>query len=283
MIIYFNGRLVSAAEAVLTPVDHGFLYGHGLFETMRAYHGRVFKFKEHINRLKAAADFLGWPKLPPYAELSDAITSVLNDNQLTNASVRLTCSRGQGTPRPDPGSCGQPAIAVFASPLPPPLPPAGWSVTTVAFRRNLSSPLVKIKSANYLDNILAKQEAKAKGAEEALMLNTDGFVAEGSMSNLFMASEGRLITPDIYSGILPGITRSTIIELAKAAGIIVEERQVRPEELADADEIFLTSSIMEVIPVKMLDGCPVGKSQTAGRGYFTVKLIQLYRELTAKE
>lgn len=281
MIIYFNGRLVSASEAVLAPVDHGFLYGHGLFETMRVYHGRVFRLREHINRLEAAADFLGWPKLPPYAELSDAITSVLNRNQLTDASVRLTCSRGQGTPRPDPGSCGQPAIVVFASPLP--LPPAGWSVTTVALRRNLSSPLVSIKSANYLDNILAKQTARAKGTEEALMLNTDGFVAEGSMSNVFMASKGRLITPDIHSGILPGITRSTIIELAKAAGMIVEERQVSPEELAAADEIFLTSSIMEVIPVKMLDGCPVGKLQTAEQGYFTVKLQQLYRELTEKE
>lgn len=282
MSIYFNGRLISADEAVVAPVDHGFLYGHGLFETMRAYNGRIFRLQEHLNRLEAAADYLRWPKLPTQAELGAAITSVLNNNQLKDASVRLTLSRGQGTPRPDPGSCGQPTITVFASPLPPPLPPEGWCIATVTLRRNLSSPLVKIKSANYLDNILAKQEAKDQGAQEALMLNTAGFVAEGSMSNLFFVAAGNLITPDENSGILPGITRNCIIELAQAAGMPVEVRPVKPEELTEADEIFLTSSVMEVIPVKMLDGCPIGRQQIVP-GCVTVRLKKLYRECTKKE
>lgn len=282
MIIYYNGRFISAGEGVVAPVDHGFLYGHGLFETMRAYGGRVFRLKEHLIRLDNAAQFLRWPKLPSHDELGDAIAGVLSQNQLLNASVRLTLSRGPGTPRPDPGSCAQPTVTVFASPLPPPLPPSGWCIATVALRRNLSSPLVAIKSANYLDNILAKQEAAAQGAQEALMLNTDGFVAEGSMSNLFLVSAGRLITPNRDSGILPGITRGVIIELAQSAGIRVEERRVKPEELTQADEVFLTSSVMELIPVKMIDGCPVGRQQPPNCP-LTSRLTELYRQTAKKE
>ncbi|TWH48171.1 aminotransferase class IV [Sporomusa sp. KB1] len=282
MIIYFNGRLISADEFVVSPLDHAFLYGHGLFETMRVYNGRVFRLDEHLDRLKNAADYLRWPTLPSHAELKAAITSVLNENQLIDASVRLTVSRGSGNPRPDPGRCGQPAIILFALPLPAPLPPEGWSIATATLQRNLSSPLVGIKSANYLDNILAKNEAKARGAQEALMLNTAGFVAEGSMSNLFFVTAGRLITPDENSGILPGITRNCIIELAQASGMPVEVRPVKPEELTEADEIFLTSSVMEVIPVKMLDGRPIGRQQIVP-GCFTARLKELYRECTQKE
>ena len=282
MMIYCNGRLISADQPVISPLDHSFLYGHGLFETMRAYNGKVFRLKQHLQRLEASATFLHWPELPSQEEISQAIVSVLDSNRLPNASVRLTLSRGMGAPRPDPGCCGQPSVLVYASPLPPPLPAEGWQVATVTLRRNLSSPLVTIKSANYLDNMLAKTEAKAKGAQEALMLNTDGFVAEGSMSNLFLVAKGRLITPDENSGILPGITRSCIIELANLNGIPVEVRRVRPEELTKAEEIFLTSSVMEVIPVNMLDGCLIGKNHTEAGG-ITARLVNLYRELTEKE
>ena len=282
MIIYFNGRIISADEQVISPLDHGFLYGHGLFETMRVYNGKVFRLKQHVQRLEKAAALLQWPKLPSQGEISKAIISVLDNNQLSNASVRLTLSRGIGTARPDPGSCGQPVMTVFASPLPPPLPIEGWNIATVTLQRNLSSPLVTIKSANYLDNILAKAKAKAQGAHEALMLNTAGFVAEGSMSNLFLVTQGKLITPDENSGILPGITRACIIELAQTAGIPFEIRRVKPEELTGADEIFLTSSIMEVIPINMLDGRLIGKKHTE-TGSITLKLAKLYRELTEKE
>lgn len=281
MMMYCNGRLISADQPVISPFDHSFLYGHGLFETMRTYNGKVFRLKQHLQRLEAAAAFLHWPELPSQEELSQAIVSVLDSNQISDASVRLTLSRGRGAPRPDPESCGQPSVLVYASPLPP-LPVNGWAVATVTLQRNLSSPLVTIKSANYLDNMLAKIEAKAKGAQEALMLNTDGFVAEGSMSNLFLVAKGRLITPDENSGILPGITRSCIIELAKLEGIPIEVRPVRPQELTEAEEIFLTSSVMEVIPVTMLDGCLIGKNHTVAGG-ITTRLANLYRELTEKE
>lgn len=280
MIIYFNGRLISADDLVVSPLDHGFLYGHGLFETMRTYNGNLFKGEVHFKRLAAAAAILGWPELPCQAEFTAAINSVLQHNNLQDASIRLTLSRGGGAARPDPASCGSLTIAVFAAPLPPPLPPTGWSIATVNLRRNLSSPLVRIKSANYLDNILAKAEAKILGAQEAVMLNTDGFVAEGSMSNIFLVKAGRLITPDENSGILPGITRSTVIELAQAENIPIEIRRVKEEELDEADEIFLTSSIMEVIPVRMINGRTVG-NDVETPGVITAKLRELYREIVA--
>jgi branched-chain amino acid aminotransferase group I len=282
MIIYFNGQLVPAGDSIVSPLDHGFLYGHGLFETMRAYKGRVFCLEEHLKRLEEAADFLGWPKIPDRVELSMAISSVLSENHLCDASIRLTLSRGIGAARPDPDSCGQPTVAVYASQLPPPLSLAGgWHIAIVKLRRNLSSPLVRIKSANYLDNLLAKAEAQSRNAQEAIMLNTDGFVAEGSMSNIFYVTDGRLITPDDDSGILPGVTRRIVIELAQTAGIPVEMRQVSLVELTSADEIFLTSSIMEIIPVTACDGNPIGVTPAAGA--ITAKLQILYRELAEKE
>ncbi len=281
MFIYFNGKIVSSEECVVSPLDHGFLYGHGLFETMRSYKGRVFRLLDHMKRMETSAGYLGWPILPDREVFAEAVDSVLAANNLPDASVRLTVSRGIGAARPDAASCGQPTIAVYASPLPKPLPAAGWSLTTVSLRRNLSSPLVKIKSANYLDNMLARAEAKKRGAHEAIMLNTDGFVAEGSMSNIFIVSNGQLITPDDESGILSGITRNAVILLAQAAGITVEERKVNPEELAEADEIFLTSSIMEVIPVTVLDGRPVGHAPVPG--VTTLMLAQSYRKLAESE
>ncbi len=281
MIVYFNGRLVADDAAVVSPLDHGFLYGHGLFETMRAYQGRVFRFEEHIKRLAGAANCLGWPAIPGRPELRRAIVSTLTANHLSDASIRLTLSRGIGAARPDAASCGQPTVAVYASPLPPALPPAGWQIATVKLRRNLSSPLVRIKSANYLDNMLARAEARRFNAQEAIMLNTDGFIAEGSMSNIFCVAGGRLVTPDEDSGILPGVTRQVVIELAQAAGIPVAVRQVTPAELAGADEIFLTSSIMEIIPVTVCDGKQIGTGLAAGA--ITARLQILYRELTAKE
>ena len=281
MIIYFNGRLISADELVVSPLDHGFLYGHGLFETMRAYNGKVFKEEAHFKRLAEAAAVLGWPELPSQAELTAAISSVLQHNDLQDASIRLTLSRGSGAARPDAASCGALTIAIFAAPLPPPLPPEGWSIATVKLHRNVSSPLVRIKSANYLDNILAKAEAKLLGAQEAVMLNTDGFVAEGSMSNIFLVKAGRLITPDESSGILPGITRSTVIELAQAQGIPTEIRKVKVEELDRADEIFLTSSIMEVIPVRSINNHTVGNNVVIP-GIITTKLREVYRKIVVE-
>jgi len=256
MWIYLNGKLVLGDEAIISPYDHGFLYGHGLFETMRVYNGKVFSLDEHLQRLAESGKVLGWPAEIDIDHLPSAIYQTLEKNGLLDASVRLTLSRGIGGSRPDPATCGQVTIAIFTSPIEPPgneVYEQGWSVVTAKIRRNLTSPLCKIKTANYLDNILAKAEARQSRAHEALFLNTNGSIAEGTMCNVFFVIQGRLITPDCNSGLLPGITRAKVLQLAAQAGIDIEERQVYPEELLGITEMFMTSSLLEIMPVAMLD------------------------------
>lgn len=254
--IYLNGKLVLGNEAVISPYDHGFLYGHGLFETMRVYNGRVFCLHEHLKRLEDGGKVLGWPECFDADYLSAAIYQTLEKNKLKNASIRLTVSRGIGTSRPDPSTCSQMTVVIFASPLNPLSSEAyeqGWSVVTATIRRNLTSPLCGLKVANYLDNILAKAEVSQQGSSEALLLNTKGSIAEGTMCNMFFVIEDRLITPDTTSGLLAGITRATVLRLADQVGIRIEERQLYPEELLGIQEMFITSSLLEIMPVTMLD------------------------------
>lgn len=254
--IYLNGSLVLENEARISPFDHGFLYGHGLFETMRVYCGKVFCLDEHLKRLHNSSHTLGWPEWFHAGNLSAAIYQTLEKNKLQEASVRLTVSRGIGESRPDPSTCTQMTVAVFAYPLHPlssEVYEQGWSLVQSTIRRNLTSPICGLKVANYLDHILAKAEARKKGANEALLLNTKGAVSEGTMCNIFFVREGKLISPDEKSGILPGITRALVLELAKEAGIESEERQVDPNELLGISEMFVTSSLFEIMPVTTLD------------------------------
>lgn len=273
-MIYVNGRLVDETEAVLSALDHGFLYGHGLFETMRAYNGKVFCLDAHLERLEYGMRILGWTEIPGRRDLSEAVYGTLAANGLKEASVRLTLSRGIGAPRPDAATCGSPTVVVFAGPVAARASTVeeGWKVVTVSLRRNLSSPLCKIKSANYLDNMLARSEARQQGAQEGIMLNTDGYLAEGTMSNIFLVSSGKLITPDAGSGILPGITRDVVIKLARRLSITTEERAVLPVEMDKADEIFLTSSIMEIIPVICCN------QHSLIKGNITALLAKAYQE-----
>jgi branched-chain amino acid aminotransferase group I len=279
-IIYLNGKLVAAHEACLSPYDHGFLYGHGLFETMRAYRGKVFYLQAHLERLAHSMSLLHWPALPDDGKLEQAVDAVLAANQLLDASVRLTVSRGVGGTRPQPSTCGSPTVILFAGPfvtLSPESYEQGWSLATVSIRRNLTSPLCSVKSANYLDSVLARAEAQQLGAEEALLLNTDDMVAEGTMSNLFFVIQGKLVTPDRASGLLPGITRSVVLRLAEATGMAVEERSITPEEVALASEIFLTSSLLEIMPVTKLDRRWVNNGKP---GPVTRQLSTAYKQLT---
>lgn len=243
-------------EAGISPYDHGFLYGHGLFETMRAYNGRVFGLDEHLKRLEDGGRVLGWPEWLDKNYLSSAIDLTLEKNGIKDASVRLTISRGIGASHPDPSTCKQMTVVIFASPIQPlgdEIYEQGWHLVTARIRRNLTSPLCSIKGANYLDNILAKAEAQQKGGNEALFLNTQDMVAEGTMCNIFCAAGDRLITPNRNSGLLPGITRAAVLQLARQAGMTVEERQVYSKELLGMSEIFVTSSLLELMPVTMLD------------------------------
>jgi branched-chain amino acid aminotransferase len=281
--IYLNGNLLLGNEALISPYDHGFLYGHGLFETMRAYNGRVFCLDEHLKRLEDGSKLLGWPEWFDADSLSDAIYQTLEKNELKDASIRLTVSRGIGASRPDPSTCKQMTVAIFASPFQPLSNEAyeqGWNLVTATIRRNLTSPLCGLKAANYLDNILAKAEAVKQGANEALLLNTKGSIAEGTMCNIFFVKESQLITPDTSSGLLAGITRSTVLRLADQLGIRLEERQVYPEELLEIQEMFITSSLLEIMPVTRLDKRMIH----AGRiGHLTQLLQAEYKKYVFKQ
>lgn len=282
-IIYLNGNLVTGDMARLSPYDHGFLYGHAIFETMRAYQGKVFRLPAHLERLITSMSVLGWPHFDFITDIKAAIYETIAANKLSEASIRLTVSRGIGAARPDAASCGKPTIMVLALPYVPLSQECyenGWSLATVSIRRNLSSPLCAIKSANYLDNLLAKAEAQRQGAREALVLNTAGTIAEGTMCNIFFVIGGKVVTPDLTSGILPGITRAVVLELALQAGLLVEERPVLREEISQATEVFITSSLVEIMPVTMLDGHKIGDGRI---GSVTEELSTAYRNLVEKE
>ena len=258
--ISVNGEIILSKEAVISPYDHGFLYGHSLFETMRVYDGKIFSLQAHLKRLEAGSRVLGWTKWFEPEALTSAALVAIEKNNLHNASMRLTVSRGTGASRPDPKTCSQVTVIVFAAPFEPPSQEVyekGWSLSTATIRRNLTSPLCSIKAGNYLDNILAKAEAEGKGAKEALFLNTNGGIAEGTMCNVFFVKEGKLITPDTKSGLLPGITRGIVLDIAEQLAIPVEEREVYPEELVGIKEMFITSSLLEIMPVTRLDEQPI--------------------------
>ncbi|GBG56499.1 branched chain amino acid aminotransferase [Sporomusaceae bacterium FL31] len=280
--MYINGQFIAADQAKISAYDHGFLYGNGLFETMRAYAGRVFRCHDHIGRIIQSADFLGWDYSFSADELIQAVYSTLKVNDLTDASIRLTISRGTGLARPD-AVCSQPTLAVYAAPYQAPSADeyqTGWPAATASIRRNQTSPVCGIKSANYLDNLLARSEVKLKGAKEALLLNTDGLIAEGTIANYFFVMNGKLVTPHAESGLLPGITRAVVLELAAKIPIVSEVRAIYPEEIKVASEMFITNSLLEIMPVNRLDDTVVGNGQC---GPVTQLLINQYKELVHAE
>lgn len=280
-MIYLNGLLVSRKDATISPFDHGFLYGYSLFETMRAYRGHVFRLERHLARLARSARIVGL-ELGIF-DLEKATYETLEANNLMSARVRLTISRGEGEMTPDPATCHGPTVLIVAqsyAPLPDETYQRGFKAVMSQVRQNSQSPLSRVKSANYLNNILARMEARVAGADEALLLNERGFLAEGSTSNIFLVSGGNLLTPSEESGALPGITREAVLELASALGIKAVQREVALEELWQADEAFLTNSLLEIMPVTEVGGHPIGLGIA---GPVTKALIAAYKQLVRKE
>lgn len=282
-IVYLNGNLIPGSRAMLSPFDHGFLYGYGLFETMRAYNGTIFRLDRHLARLQQSAEILNLAsKLAPF-NLAKACYDVLETNKLAEARIRLTMSAGEGDITPNPSTCNNITVFVVARklvPLPPETHQNGFKAVLSSWRRNNGSPLSAIKSTSCLDNVLAKQEARAAGADEALLLNQWGFVAEGASSNIFLIRDKKLITPSLESGTLPGITREVVLELAQSLGIEAIEREVEITELLDAGEAFLTNSIIEIMPLTCIGYKSIG---TGKLGVSTQKLMSAYRELVEEE
>jgi len=276
-IVYLNGSLIPRSQASISALDYGFLYGFGLFETMRAYGGQVFRLDSHLNRLARSAEILGLPIETP--DLKGAVMDTIQANKLSDARVRITVSIGEGEMTPDPSTCNKPTVLILAGhyePYPEQVYEKGFRAIVSTIRRNSQSPLSRLKSANYLESILARQEARAAGVDEALCLNERGLLAEASMSNIFLVADGILKTPGQESGILPGITRETILELALPLGINTLEHDIRLDELFQAQEAFLTNSLIEVMPLTEVDGKAIGSGRP---GSLSKRLMAAYRKM----
>jgi aminodeoxychorismate lyase len=266
--LWVNDGLVPVEKAGLDPRDRGFTLGDGLFETIKVRDGRPLLLDLHLARVRAGAGRIGLSRIPDDETLSGAIHETLEANGLSEAAVRLTVSRGVPANR---GLSSKPetapSLVVHAQPFagyPAEIYSRGMRAVISSIPRNERSPLARIKALSYLDNVLARREADASGVDEALMLNTAGHLACASAANLFLARGETLLTPDPESGVLPGTVRGIVLaELAPRMGLTAVERRMRIEELAKADEAFLTSALLGVMPLTEVDGLPVG---TGGPG-----------------
>lgn len=281
LIIYLDGKFVKEEEAVVSVFDHGVLYGDGIFEGIRAYHGRVFKLKEHIDRLYESAHVIQLNIGLSKEEMMEVVIETCRKNNLDNAYIRLVVTRGKGDLGLDPRNCPKASVFCIASGIqlyPEELYQKGMSIVTVPTRRNNPEALnPRVKSLNYLNNIMAKMEAFLSGVPEALLLNNEGYVTEATGDNVFIVKNGVLITPPPHLGLLEGITRNTVMELAREKGIPVEEKLFNRLDVYVADECFLTGTAAELIPVVGVDGRTIGNGQP---GPMTNDLIATYRELT---
>jgi branched-chain amino acid aminotransferase len=281
MKIFIDGKYYDEHNAKISVFDHGLLYGDGIFEGIRAYHGQVFKLKEHIDRLfySARAILLEIPMSP--AQITRAVVEACRKNKIRDGYVRLLVTRGVGTLGLNPKSCKRPSVIIIADKIqlyPPVVYQRGLDIITVPTTRNLHSALnPAIKSLNYLNNILAKIEANNGGCEEAVMLNAEGFVAECTGDNLFIVKNGALFTPPLSAGALYGITRQTVIELAETAGLKVSEPNLTRYDLFNADECFLTGTGAEIVPVVKIDGRVIGNGKP---GKLTRQFVEDYHALT---
>lgn len=281
MKIYIDGKYYSEKNATVSVFDHGLLYGDGIFEGIRAYHGRVFKLKEHIDRLYYSAKAILLDIPISHAEMMKAVVDTCRANKLRDGYIRLVVTRGPGGLGLNPKRCKKPCVIIIADKIqlyPPEYYQKGLEIITVPTVRNLHSAVnPAIKSLNYLNNILAKIEANNGGVEEAIMLNAEGYVAECTGDNIFLIKGNTLMTPPLSAGALYGITRGVVMELAKEFGLTVTEPNLTRYDVFNADECFLTGTGAELIPVVKVDGRVIG---TGTPGPVTKELVERYHALT---
>jgi branched-chain amino acid aminotransferase len=281
MKVYIDGKFYDEKAARISVFDHGLLYGDGIFEGIRAYHGRVFKLKEHLDRLFCSAKAILLTIPISREKIAEAILECCRRNKLRDGYIRLVVTRGVGTLGLNPNRCKNASVIVIAGKIqlyPPAFYERGMEIITVPTVRNLHSALnPAIKSLNYLNNVLAKIEANNSGCEEAVMLNGEGFVAECTGDNLFIIRDGHLYTPPLSAGALYGITRRTVMDIALESGMEVSEPNLTRYDLFIADECFLTGTGAEIVPVVKIDGRVIG---TGKPGPLTKKLVTQYHALT---
>jgi len=284
MEVYIDGKFYPAEEARISVWDHGLLYGDGVFEGIRVYGGRVFRLDEHLRRLYDSAHSIAL-KIPiSRHELKSVTLECCRRNKISNGYIRIVVTRGRGDLGIDPRKCARATLIVIVdniSLFPAESYEKGVRVVTASTRKNAPATLSpRIKSLNYLNNIMAKLEALHAGVSEAVMLNAEGYVTEGTGDNIFIVNEGILKTPPVFVGLLDGVTRNVVLKLAEELGIPSEEAKLTMHDLYTADEVFLTGTAAELVPVVEIDGRPIGEGKP---GSIFARLRDAFKKLTSLE
>ena len=278
--VFINGTLYNKEDAKVSVYDHGFLYGDGVFEGMRSYGGSVFRMKEHLDRLWESAEKIQLEIPMSKEQMADSVNATLAANEIEDGYIRLVVSRGEGTLGLDPNKCPTPNIIIITDLItlyPDEFYQNGLEIITAKTIRNHPGALdPRIKSLNYLNNILAKIEGLAAGCVETLMLNHQGEVAECTGDNIFIVQDGRLLTPPVEAGVLEGITRGAVMDLAAEDDVEVVETTMTLEDVYAAEEVFLTGSAAEIVPVIKVDGNQIGNGTP---GLLTRRIADLYSQL----
>lgn len=276
MTIFLNGRFVPEAEAVIPVNDRGFMYGDGLFETVRVVKGRPFRLAQHLERMTRGADFLKIK--PPFApkELQAFAEELIETNQMSEAILRVTLTRGPGERGYTPRAEGRPTLVMTLHVAPPTENPLHWSLVTSSFRVLAADPLSSFKTLNKLTHVMARAEAAGQGADEALLINTNGEVAETASGNVFWVYHDKICTTPTGRGVLPGVTRAVVLEICQALGLLTNKRVVKPGALKNSEGIFITQSALGIVPVATFDGEPVVSSPLVDQ------IFNAYREWLTK-
>lgn len=282
--IYLDGQYVTKENAKVSVYDHGFLYGDGIFEGIRIYNGNVFKCKEHLDRLYDSAKSIMLNIPLSYEEMEQALVETIRRNDMRDGYIRLVVSRGAGNLGLDPNRCPKASVIIIVEQLAIYSEEAyrtGLKTVSVSTKRNLPDALnPKIKSLNYLNNILVKIQSNLSGAGEAIMLNSQGYVTEGSGDNIFIVKNGAITTPPCYLGALDGITRQAIIEICNKKGMRIKEEPFTLHDVYVADEVFLTGTAAEVIAVREVDGRIIGEGHA---GPVTLRLLEEFRSIVDQD
>ncbi|HYS78710.1 MAG TPA: aminotransferase class IV [Candidatus Dormibacteraeota bacterium] len=279
-----NGTAGPPETAAISPLDRGFLFGDSVYETLRTYGGRLFLLHRHLDRLRRSAEQLGIPYDSAPVDVEREIDRTVADAALPEAAVRVVVSRGRGPIGYDPEGCGPPSVVIYARPCPE--IPAAWvregvDVAIVQVTRNARSALdPAIKWSNLLNNFLAWREARRLGAFEPILLNGHGRLTEGASSNVFLVRSNRLLTPPLEEGLLEGITRGLILDLARQDGMETSEEALQADDLRGADEAFLTSTLKGVLPIRRCDGWPI---QHGRPGPITLRILALFEQRIQEE
>ncbi len=277
--IFFNGRIVPDADANISSGDRGFLYGDSIYETLRSYNGKPFKLAEHLERMRHSAKQLRISFEYTNIDIGDWINKLIEKNCSQDAYIRITLSRGAGGGRLHMDDNLEPTTLIQVKPFTPyekKLYDKGMSLVVSDYKRSTSCPISRHKSTNLLQSILLKEEAIKNAAHETIILNTDGYVAECVVSNIFMARGGSVVTPSLNTNILPGITRKTVLDICKDISIPSDEDHFKIDALIKADEVFITNSLMEIMPVSRIDDYQIGKTVP---GKITQRLMNTYKHL----